>query len=123
MGNVIRISLPAALTIVLNIIILSIFSFNLESGQVSTLCVIMTGFTGFLLLFRICMPFNKLRICLITSLIIGFIVCIVGLRNLFSLTILNLKMFIFIAILVIISTCIFNLLNYIVDKILVRRKL
>lgn len=118
--NVFSKSLPASLTIVLNIIILAILGnlFKLNNNQISTLCVLMTGFTGFLLLFKICYPLNKLRLFLIISLIIGFITTIVGFREFFSLTILNLKMFIFILILVFISTIIFSLMSIFVDKLI-----
>ena len=118
--NVFSKSLPCSLTIVSNILILTIIGnlFKLNPIQISTLCVIMTGFTGFLLLFKICMPFNKLRLILIISLIIGFIVTIVGLRTFFSLTLLNFKMFLFIICLVVISVLIFNLMNILVDKII-----
>lgn len=118
--NVFSKSIPCSLTIVINILILTIIGnlFNLDSGQISTLCVIMTGFTGFLLLFKICMPLNKIRLSLIFILILGFILSIVGLRTFYSLTLLNLKMFVFIICLVIISTLIFNSINLLVDKII-----
>lgn len=118
--NVLSKSLPASLTIVLNIIILAVLGnlFKLTNNQISTLCVLMTGFTGFLLLFKICYPLNKLRLFLIVSLIIGFIVTVVGFKKFFSLTILNLKMFVFILILVFISTIIFSLMSVFVDKLI-----
>ncbi len=118
--NVFSKSLPASLTIVLNIVILAILGnlFKLTDNQISTLCVLMTGFTGFLLLFKICYPLNKLRLSLIVLLIIGFITTIIGFREFFSLTILNLKMFIFILILVSISTIIFSLMSIFVDKLI-----
>ena len=118
--NVLSKSLPASLTIVLNIIILAVLGnlFKLTNNQISTLCVLMTGFTGFLLLFKICYPLNKLRLFLIVSLIIGFIITVVGFKKFFSLTILNLKMFVFILILVFISTIIFSLMSVFVDRII-----
>ncbi len=118
--NVLSKSLPASLTIVLNIIILAVLGnlFKLTNNQISTLCVLMTGFTGFLLLFKICYPLNKLRLFLIVSLIIGFIITVVGFKEFFSLTILNLKMFVFILILVFISTIIFSLMSVFVDRII-----
>lgn len=118
--NVLSKSLPASLTIVLNIIILAVLGnlFKLTNNQISTLCVLMTGFTGFLLLFKICYPLNKLRLFLIVSLIIGFIVTVVGFKKFFSLTILNLKMFVFILILVFISTIIFSLMSVFVDRLI-----
>ena len=118
--NVLSNSLPTALTIVLNIIILTIlgYIFKMQDSQISTLCVIMTGFTGFLLLFRICIPLNRLRLSLIIILIVGFIGSLIGFREFFSLTILNLRMFIFVSCLIILSTIIFNLMSNLVDKLI-----
>ena len=120
--NVFSRALPASLTIVLNIIVISILGnlIKLQDSQISTLCVLMTGFTGFLLLFKICYPLNKLRLFLIVSLIIGFIFSTVGFREFFSLTILNFKMFIFILILVFISTIIFSVMSILIDKLIKR---
>lgn len=119
LNKVFKRSIPSALTIVMNILFLTFLSdlFHLDTSQVSTLCVIMTAFTGFLLLFRLCIPFNKLRIFLIVFLLLGFSISVLGLRTLFSLTILNLKMFLFIVILVLLSTLVFNVLNIVVSKI------
>lgn len=118
--NVISRSLPTSLTIVLNIVIISILSnfFRLNDIQISTLCVIMTVFTGFLLLFKICFPLNKLRFCLITFLIAGFIGMLIGFRDFFVLTILNGKMFIITSALITLSVLIFSLMSSIVDKMI-----
>jgi len=115
--NVLKNSIPCSLTIVLNVVILSIlgYIFKMDDNQVSTLCVIMSGFTGFLLLFKICNPLNKFRTILISLLIFGFVGSIIGFKNFFSLTILNFKMFIFIIFLVFISVLIFILMNKLVD--------
>jgi len=115
--NVFSNALPAGLTIVMNIIVLSIlgFIFKMNSKEVSTLCVIMTAFTGFLYLFKICLPLNRLRLSLIILLIIGFVGGVIGFREFFSLTILNHRMFLFIAILVVVSMIIFNLMSNFVD--------
>ena len=106
--NVFSKSLPTSLTIVLNIIIISILGsfINLHEKQISTLCVLMTG------------PLNKLRFILIVSLILGFIFSTVGFREFFSLTILNFKMFIFILILVSLTTIIFSLMSILIDKLI-----
>ena len=118
--NVFSRSLPTSLTIVLNIVLIAILGnfFLLNDVQISTLCVIMTGFTGFLLLFKICFPLNRLRLSLIIILILGFIGTLIGFREFFALTVLNLKMFIFILILVFISLTIFSIMSILVDKLI-----
>lgn len=118
--NVFSRSLPTSLTIVLNIVAISILGnfFRLNDVQISTLCVIMTGFTGFLLLFKICFPLNRLRFCLITVLIAGFIGMLIGFRDFFVLTILNGKMFIITSALIALSVLIFSFMSTIVDKLI-----
>lgn len=116
--NVLSNALPCAFTIVINIIILTIlgYIFNMPHDQVSTLCVVMSAFTGFLLLFKISYPFNKIRLLLIIMMISGFIFSVVGLRNFFSLTIFNLNMFLFVLVLVFLSIIIFEGFSICFDK-------
>ena len=118
--NVFSKSLPTSLTIVSNIIIIALLSnlLSLSDVQISTLCVIMTGFTGFLLLFKICFPLNKLRLSLIIILILGFIGTLIGFRNFFALTILNYQMFILCVILVFISLFLFGVMSLLVNKLI-----
>ena len=120
--NVFSKAFPTSLTILLNIVVISALSslFRLNPSQVSTLCVIMTGFTGFLLLFKICMPLNRLRFGLIILLIFGFIGSVVGFREFFSLTLLNMPMLILMTALVFISTVLFGIMSSIVDRVIKR---
>lgn len=113
-------ALPSAITIVLNIIIVSIIGrlLNVNNDQISTLSVIMTGFTGFLLLTKICKPFNLLRIGLLVTMISGFIIGVVGFKSLFSLTLLSPKMLLLMIILVIMSLVLFNFISIFTDKLL-----
>ncbi|MEG2322524.1 MAG: HAD-IC family P-type ATPase [Bacilli bacterium] len=120
--NVFSKALPTALTIVANIVIITVVGnfFQLGNVQISTLCVILTGFTGFLLLFKLCMPLNKLRLGLISILIISFIISVVGLRDFFSLTLLVPKTLVLMIGLVFLSTIIFNLMHILIDKIITK---
>ena len=79
--NVISKAVPGAVTIVFNVLVVSAAAFLLDipQQQISTMCVMLTGFTGFLLVFRICLPFNPLRI------VGGFTLCVFFLHSLFSL--------------------------------------
>ncbi len=118
--NVFSKSLPTSLTIVSNIVIIALLSnfLSLTDVQISTLCVIMTGFTGFLLLFKICFPLNRLRLTLIIILILGFIGTLIGFRNFFALTILNYQMFILCVILVFTSLFLFGVMSLLVNKLI-----
>ena len=109
--NVISRSLPTALTIVINILLIMMIAniFDLDKGQTSTLSVILTGYIGFMLLYKLCLPFNLIRRILMITMVGSFIVGIVGLRTLFSLTIVTPYMLLIIGILIIIATNNFKL--------------
>ena len=123
--NVLKKSLPTALTIVSNIVILSILPsiIRLTSNEVSTLAVILTGFTGFMLLYRISVPFNLLRRVLFVFLLTVFIVFIVGFRTLFSLVILTPDLLILLAILGIIAFMLFNIYFGVCNKLVNKLKI
>ena len=73
-GNVISKSIPTALTVIVNIVIVLILN-NFVKFPVqiySTICVILTVFTGFMLLIKISRPFNLLREILLTTLVAIF---------------------------------------------------
>lgn len=64
--NVMLKAIPGGLSVVVNIcfILFCAGKFNLAESTVSTLCVVVAGFTGLLILFRISRPFNWLRVTL-----------------------------------------------------------
>ena len=122
--NVIGSSISTALMIVINIVIIMIISnfLKFSFSESSTLCVILTGFTGLMLLYHLCKPFNKMRFILFMSMFVIFVFGIVGFRNLFSLAILNTKMLLVMSILMIITYFVTNNLNKLVKKILDKRR-
>lgn len=62
-ANVLQKALPGAVTMALTIIAISVISsfITLTQNQVSTLCVLATGFVSLLVLLRICLPLNWIR--------------------------------------------------------------
>lgn len=116
--NVLSKSLPAALTIVGNIIITLLVNrfFHFNNSEVSTICVLLTGLTGFILLYRICKPFNIIRIVLLTMMISVFAFGILGLRSVFELTLITPYMGLLVLILTIISYILFNIMMNITEK-------
>ena len=117
--NVLKKSLPTALTIVSNIIIIITLPsiIRLSNPEVSTLAVIMTGIIGFMLLYRISVPFNHLRRILFVSLISIFTFGVVILKDLFSLVFITPKLVILIITLFIISMVLFNMYNKICERL------
>lgn len=92
--HILQKALPCAITVVLNIvlIVLSAKVFHLSAAQISTLSVLLTAYTGFLLLYRISLPFNTLRKTLFFSMITGFVLCAVFMFEVFSFAYLPLLM-------------------------------
>ena len=109
--NVLKKSIPTALTIIFNILLIMILSsfIKFSKDEISTLCVIMTGLTGFILLYRISVPFNRLRRILFVSLLLIFIFEIIFMRKFFSLVILQPRLIIIVCILLFLSILVFNL--------------
>ena len=78
---------PAALTMTLNLIMLTAITqfVGFTDGEFSTLCVIMNGFTGLLMLLSVCKPLNTLRTALFCAMMIGFMVAAIFFQSLFGL--------------------------------------
>ena len=85
-GNVISKSIPTALTVIINIVVVLIVNniYPLPKEVYSTVCVILTVLTGFMLLFKISKPFNLLRGILLPTLIAIFAGCCLIFKDWFA---------------------------------------
>lgn len=94
--NVLKMCIPAALTMTANIVLLCALSgpLGLAPQEMSTLAVILTSLTGFIMLFKVCTPFNSLRGFLFGGLLAVFVVALLFLGQFFSLVSLTLPMLI-----------------------------
>ena len=90
LNNIFKKALPTSLIIVLHIFIITLLP--ISEQQASTLSVLIVGFIGFVHIFRICKPLKPFHICMLVILIGAFITGVIGLNELFSLTVINLKM-------------------------------
>ena len=118
--NIFKKAIPTSFVIVINILLIIIIGsvLHLSDIEISTLAVIITGFVGFMHLYRVCKPLNRLRTFLILTLVLFFTMGVVGLKNLFSLTILNIKMLIVTAVLMLITFVLLKLLVLLFEKYL-----
>lgn len=116
--NVISKSIPSAITIVLDILITMLFSslFKFSQSATSTMAVMLVAFTGFILLFKLCYPFTKLRITLYTLLVIVYVICVFVLHSLFDFVFLTPFMMLTLLSLCILDIAIFSELSYFFDK-------
>ncbi|MDR1467585.1 MAG: HAD-IC family P-type ATPase [Oscillospiraceae bacterium] len=77
--NIMGKSLPGAITVIVNVFLLNIIAhyFGMNEQHISAVSVILTAFTGFLVLYNVCLPFNWLRYTLFGSLVATFIVAVI----------------------------------------------
>ena len=111
--NILVHSLPTALTIFINILVLSIlttmnvFSFH----EITAICVLTTAYIGFMLLYKLSIPFNKMRLSLFITMIIFFLSQYVLLDNFYSISDFTINMYIAIPISIVTTTVLYYGLN------------
>lgn len=117
--NVISKAMPTAFTNVINIVLIMIIGqlLSLSLKETTTLSVLISAFMGFVLLYRISIPFNIIRLGLMVFGISGFLIGVLGLPDLFSLTELTLKLWIILGLLMVISITNFKYLTGIYYKL------
>lgn len=123
--NVLKKVFPGAITVVLNIITILILHeiLHLSSEEVSTLSVILTAFTGFMVIYKLCIPFNLLRTTLLIAMIAMFVGAYILLPSLFSMVYLNYKNIILLIILILFAIMVYGLINIITDKVFKKNKI
>ena len=115
-------SLPSALTVVFNVVIIRMFQvqFNLDIGLCSTLTVFLTAITGFIYLNYICKPYNLLRGVMMCILFLTFEYCALFQYKFFNISEINKNTILIFIVLFICSIYIFdklkNISNYILKK-------
>ena len=122
--NIISKSIPSALTVVLNVVGIMVIAhfFHLNSDEISTMAVTLVAFTGFILLFKLCYPFNGIRLMLYVGLILMLLISVLGFNNIFDMVMLDTSMFVFIAILCVFDILLFRQLNYVCNSKIFKNK-
>ena len=113
-------SIPSALTVVFNVIIIKLFElhFNLDPDLCSTLTVFLTATTGFIFLNNICKPYNILRSMLMLLLLTAFGYCAIFQYNFFNISYINKDTILIFIVLFICSMYIFDKLKTLTNYIL-----
>ncbi len=91
--NVFLKALPAGLTDVLAVGSLVVFgqTFGVHSSDISTAATMLLAIVGFMILFKICKPFNALRVCIWWGSVAGFLVSSIVLPELFAISDMSAK--------------------------------
>lgn len=123
--NVLRMSIPAGLTMTANMAVLCVMGnvFGISNDDFSTMAVIVTAFTGFMMLFKVCAPFNGLRIALFGITLASFVVAGLFFSNVFYLTPITLPMLLTLIFTLFFAMSLMILLLHFVDHVLSRRSL
>ena len=122
-GNILRKSLPGALTMVLNIVLLvSISSFlGFSQTEQSTLAVLVTGSTGLFILFKVCFPFNTTRIILFSTMTTSFVLALVFFPALFEITALTMPMLLVLIPMLLFAASLMATIYHFMERILFRK--
>ncbi len=113
-------SIPSALTVVFNVIIIKLFeiNFNLSPELCSTLTVFLTATTGFIFLNNICKPYNYLRGALMIFLTLAFSYCAIFQYSFFNIGFVRKDTILVFVVLFICSMYIFDKLKLLTTNIL-----
>ena len=116
--NVFLKALPAALTDVLAVGALVIFgqTFGVDSKDISTAATMLLAIVGFMILFKISAPMNKLRVGILMGCIAGLLFCSVYLHRLFAITGMSVKCIMLFVVFSIATEAAFRFLTILVDK-------
>ena len=89
--NVVAIAFPTAITIVFSIILLLLTTtiINIKPIDVATLGILLIGTIGFMHIYRISKPLNLIRKTLLIAMITSFLIAVLGLEKLFSLSVIT----------------------------------
>jgi len=120
MLNVIGKSLPAALTVVFNVVMIVLYkqSFAISNNITQTLIVMMTATTGFIFLTRLCKPFNWLRGTLLVSLVSMFVYVLLFQFSFFDLSQIQSGTVILYIVFALCSIYVFDKLSLLTDLVL-----
>lgn len=123
MVNVMKKSLPGALTMSTNILFLVLIACSLQFSpeQISTLAVILTGYTGLHTLFKVCIPFNVKHAVLFWLMAGIFVVAILFFKPFFGLVNLTLPMVLILVPLLLAATSLMSLYYHMIEKVIMKK--
>lgn len=123
-NNVIRMCIPAALTMTANIVVLCALAepWGMTSAETSTMAVIMTAMTGFFMLFKVSAPFNTLRGLLFWGLLAVFMLAFLFFGWFFALVDMSLPMLIALLPLLLFAIVFMLAMLHLVDHVIANAK-
>ncbi len=117
--NILKISVPGSITIIFDILLLQLIGrwFHLSHEEISTMCVLLTGCVGFLVLYRVARPLDLRKKVMIYLLFATFLSCFLFFGGFFMYTTLFNRNVSFYLPLILGSRSIFKYISLIMGKI------
>lgn len=118
--NVLKRSLPGALTMVFNILMLVPISqfLGFSNIEISTIAVLLTGYTGLLILFKVCIPFDIKHAVLFTLMTAIFVLALIFFSPLFEITSLTLTMLFVLIPMILFATSLMAVMFHFIEKVI-----
>ena len=117
--NVLLKALPAALTDALAVAALVIFgrTFDVSSTDISTAATMLLAIVGFMILYKISAPMNKIRFSIVSGCIAGLLFCSIFLKDLFAITSMTKECIMLFVVFAIASEPVLRYLTTLVEKV------
>lgn len=117
--NVLFRALPGGITDVILVLgaIAFTFSFDMEPGQMSTICAILLAVVGFVVLLRVCRPFTYLRRALCVFVAGALLFSILFLKGIFALEPMDIRSILVLAVLAFLSYPLMEVIYKLLDKL------
>ncbi len=89
--NVLSKAIPGAIMVILIVIYVNVLKvmFQYSEASITSMCVILTGVSGLVVLKRVCTPFSKNRLIVFLTMCILFTLAVIFTKDIFSLVTLN----------------------------------
>lgn len=119
MTNVLLKALPAGITDVLVVGALVVFgqTFGVDPVDISTAATMLLAIVGFMILYKICQPFNIARIIVWIGCIIGLLSCSILLPDLFAITGMSTKCIMLFVVFAIVTEPVMRYLTLLIEKL------
>lgn len=120
LDKVIKNAMPSGLMIVTNmLVVIGIGTYvGVDINQIETVCAYVVALGSFINLCRVCKPMNRFRAILVSSIAVLFVVLAALGREFFELHLLDLRVWIFTAIMAAVSNIVYTLYQKIICKVI-----
>ncbi len=116
--KVIKRALPAGLTdfLVVSAMVLFCQEFSVNEADVSTACTIIVAIVGFMILYKIASPMNRLHWCMLIGVIAGWLFCVVEISHLFAISSISKQCAMLLILFALLTEPLLRYLSLLVDK-------